>query len=692
MKWQSFLHLLPALLLFMISSSEAEILGFDASWQVTERGAESGDDLSAYQQRYHLTWYPQVTRAFSFDADMNYSRQWTTSRGTREIVSPTLNALLQNDLFQVEFNGVVNEILNSDSRDQSSRTWETVVSSNWTYPYWPGLRLIAGGNTFSDSGDDPVTDSERDWYEFIAEWEMDTLATYYSYYTQVRTNRVEGSEYDEGRHFGRLDYGRAFLGTRGQLTFSQQFTDSVTDITAAVGEGDRINIAVGLSQALAAVDPVPERGSLPGNPGLIDGNRNSTAFTINLQETANLAVKADLQRVDFLYVYTGEIDPVLIGETDSLRWDLYTSRDGVDWQRERINPPTRYNRDEFRYEVDVGGTESIYLKLVVTGWPLNLAVPVTEIEAYRSRTGTGTGIDETQKYRKYLTDFNVRFDPTRTTRVIYSLVWDNFDNEPGNDRDRLFQSGSIRWLVSRYFVPSITVNETRTDNSETADDLFRSYGISIRSTPFPTLDSTLSITRNENYEDDEIISRNHTVNMLTSAILYPNLESTLDINIILNENEFSDRSSDALGVRWTLTGRLRPGLIADLITEYGSNTIDFSEAGSDEDSGGRTSINVNYRPSDRVSFLVNASRGYGEQWENYNSLYFDSNFSVLRTAKSQLILGYRINANDESTVNNFNLNWGWNISPYLTFQTYANYLLTDDEDTWALNARLTARF
>ncbi|MDW7772476.1 MAG: hypothetical protein SCH71_06240 [Desulfobulbaceae bacterium] len=691
------LLLLPAILLISLllsgSGTAGDIIGLDASWQVTERGMDSEEEnSSSYNQRYHLQWNPRITRALSMDTDMNYSRYWTTGRGTREIISPALNLLLQNDLFLMQFNGYVTETRNSDRRDLSDHTWEALLKSNWDTLYRPSLSMIVGRNQLGDSEEVPLTDSEREWYEFIAQWERERLQTYYSYYSQVLTDYVEGTEYDEGRHFGRIDYSRFFLDRRGQFSISEQITDSTTDFTAVAGEGETVNIAVSLSQGLAGIDPTPEQGSLPGNPALIDGNRNTTAFVIELQQTANLGIKTDLQRVDVLHVYTGELDPLFVDDTSGLRWDLYTSRDNIDWRRTRVNVPTTYNRDEFRYEVDVSGTEDIYLKLVVTGWPVTISIPVAEIQAFRRQSGEDGRIDETQGFTKYLTDFNVRYAPTVDTRASYSLVWENYEHTPGNDRDRLFQSGSFQWLHSIYFVPTLIVNQTKTDNSETTDSLYRSYGLSIRSTPLPTLDTTLSFTRNESYEDDEAFSRNHTINLLTSAILYPNLESTLDINVIFNENDIVDRSSEAYGIRWTLTGRLRPDLLADLITEYGSNTQDLAEAGREEDTGGRTTVNINYRPSDRLSFLLNASQGYGEKWENYQTFIFDTNLSILRTAKTHVILGYRINAFQEDTVNNFNCRWSWSISEYLTLQSFANYLITEEDNIWAVNARLSARF
>lgn len=673
------------------SAARAEVVSLDGSWQITETGRDSQDqDLSSFNQRYHLQWDPQVTRAIFLDTNMDYSRNWTTGAGTREIISPTLDVQIRNDIFLAEFNGIVTETNNSTTRDQRSDSWEASLGSNWEYRYWPDVRGVVGNNRASDT--ENVTNTERSWSELVVDWEVDDLQAYYSYYVQDWTDLAERSGRKERTHFGRIDYSRSFLDYRGQLTFSQQVTSSRTDFQAAVGADGAAKVGVNLSRGLSGVDNTPDRGALPSNPALIDGNRERVAYTVQLHEIANLGVKTDFQIVDTLYLYTGLLDPLLLDEASALRWDLYSSTDGIEWTLEQVQPATVYNRDEYRYEVAIGGLKSIYLKLVVTGWPPVLKVPITEIAAFRLQSGSGGRVIEDQQYTKYVTDLNLRFDPSINTRLTYSLVWDDSAYDPGNTRQRLFQTGSFRWLYNKYFIPTLTINDTATTNSELTDTLQRSYGLSVQSTPIPTLESIFSITRNENYEDDELINTNHTINLLNTAGLYPNLDSTLDLSVVFNDNRQVGTSNEAMGIRWTLTGRLRSTLIADFITEYGTNTLDFTELITDEDAGGRTTLNINWRPSDLVSIQVNGSQGYGEKWVNYQSFVFDARFSVVRTDKTQVILGYRANATHEETIQSLSYNWSWNVSRYLTLQSIASYMLTEEENIWGINAQLTARF
>lgn len=675
--------------LLISSQAHAEEIALDASWQVSGNHTGVEEDINSFNQRYDLRWNPRVTRAIFLDTDINYSRNESTGNIVREIISPSGSLRVENDLFLTEVSGIVNKTYNSQRFNQVDSSWEAVLASNWEYPLWPELSVTIGQNTYTDTEDVHLTDNSMKWSEFVAQWQLDTFEAYYSYYTQLRDDYVERSSYDEKKHFGRIDYNRSLFANRLNLAFSGQLTNSTTDISA---EGENIAIRVGLSQGLAGVDSTPETGSLPTSPGLIDGNTNNAAFTINLHEVANLGIKADFQRIDTLYVYTSQIDPLLITETSSLHWDLYSSNDGVNWQKDVTNAATTYNQDRSRFEVHAGGLQRIYLKLVVTNWPVSLAIPVTEIEGYRNEVSSGSNFAETQEFTRTLTDLNLRYTPTANTSLSYSMVWDDSDYTTGNDRTRLFQTGNARWRYNQYFIPSFTINDTSTTNSAIADTSQRSYALNVQSTFLPTLETNIGVSRYENYTDDVLQTTNDIINLNLTAALYPNLDTTLDINTIFNDNDVDGSSEENLALRWTLTARLRPTLLVDLIAEHGTTDTDSSELADSTKSGGRATLNVNWRPSDLFSMLANASQGYGDDWSDYESFRLDTNVSLLRTSKAQFTIGHKISSTDDETINNINANWSWNISEFLTMQSIANYLITQEDDGWFFNTRLTARF
>jgi hypothetical protein len=682
---------LPCCCLFMLIPGHAhgEEISLDASWQASANQVGEEEDINSFNQRYNVQWNPRVTRAIFFDSNVNYSRNETTGSIIRETLSPSGSLQVENDIFLAEISGLMNRTYNSQRYDQVDNRLEANLASNWDYRFWPDLSINIGQNSFSDNEEVHITDNSLKWYEFIAKWELDNFEAYYSYYTQLRDDFVEQSSYDEKKHFGRIDYSRAFFANRMNLTFSGQITDTTTDINA---EGDTFEKRVNLSGGFAGIDPTPLSGSLPAAPGLTDGNTNNSVFTITPLENANLAIKSDVHPIDTLYVYTNPIDSQPAAETSSLRWDLYSSNDGFNWQKEAFNPTTTYDQTRSRFLVSVGGLERMYLKLVVTGWPLSLVIPVTEIEAYSNQTSSDGMFAETQEYNRKLTDLNLRYTPSTNTSLSYSLLWDDSDYTIGNDRTRLFQTGNLRWRYNQYFIPSFTINNTTTENSAIDDTSQRSYALTVQSLFLPTLETNIGVTRNENSTNNTLQSKNDTIHFNMTAALYPNLNTTLDINTIFNRNEENDSSNKNLGLRWTLTARLRPNLLVDFIAEHGSTEVGSTEIADTDQSGGRATLNVNWRPSDLLSILANASQGYGDDWSNYKSFRLDTNLSLIRTSKTRFTVGHRINSTEDDTINSLNANWSWNISEFLTMQSIANYLITQEENGWYVNTRLTARF
>jgi hypothetical protein len=672
-----------------------EEIGLDSSWQYN--GVHSGetDDISSFNQRYGVQWNPRVTRAILLNSNINYSKSITTGNLIRETISPTGSLQVDNDIFFAEINGMFNQSRNSQSHNQINRNLESVLASNWDYDYWPNLSVTLGQNWLNDGEEIPLTDSTQKWSEFILKWELDTFESYYSYFTQIRDNAVEKNSYEENRHFGRLDYDKSFFKNTFTLNLSAQLTNSTTDFISYAEGVDGVSIKIGASQTMAGVNPLPLSGRVPNSSALMDGNTNSTAFTIKLHEVANIGIKTDLQAVDFLYVYTGQIDPLLLAETGSLSWDLYSSDDGLNWHLEVANAPTQYNADLFRYRVNTGSIERIYLKLVATAWPPTLAIPITEIEAYRNqegRTVTGEPITDNQEYTRTLLDTNFRYTPTSDISLNYSLIYDDTVSLPGNDRRRIFQTGNINYQYSPYLHPSFSVNDTATNNTSIADTSQRTYALTIQSIFLSSLETTFSLTRSENATDNVLQSTNDAIHLTLTAALYPDLDSRLELTSNFNQNAELDRSTDNLNLRWTLTSRLRNNLLVDFIWEHGTTGISLSEIISSPQSGGQGTLNINWRPSDLVSIQLNGSQGYGEAWASFNNLLFDASVTVVRTSKTSVILGYRANSSEGDTVNGLTANWSWNLSEFFTMQSLANYIVSQEQTGWLINTRLTARF
>jgi len=627
---------------------------------------------------------------------MDYNQSWATGQGTREEISPSLNLDVHNDLFQARFSGSVNSSHSAGMADMLSRSWEAgLAGARAAYRWWPALQVRTGGSRVDDGETVHTINSGSTWRELLASWDYNKKLKFnYNYYHSLNTDDVQRSETGQVRHFGRLDYQDRFWHNRVMFHFSQQVNRTNSDFTAWTGAGGTVLVPVFVSRAMAGDDATPDTGTLPSAPALIDGDTSTAAVRISFGKPVNLAIMTNLQPVDTIYVYTTKDEALLTADTSSLKWDLYSSDDGTTWTKEITGAETVFNKDKFRSRSIRAGQRGLP-QAGVTGWPAALDVQVTELAAYRRMGGTNGRVSNRQVTTNYKTDLGLGVNPTTNTRFAYTLSWSKNDSNQGNDQDRLDQSAAFKWLYSRYFQPSVTVSRTIENNSESADRESRSYGLTIYSRPLDTLESSLGLTRSENYQAGQRLSTSHSINWLNSATLYPGLTSDLDLYLNVNTNDKTDQSSRYLGASWSMTARMRDNLVVDLNTDYNANNANNANNAGTANSGGRsagsTSIQANYRPSDMLSFLLQGSTNYGDGGGR-SSMLFNSQLAVLQTKKTNVSLGYRLNVIPAEMVNSFNFNWSWNLSNYLTFNTNANYLMMEEGNSWNLNARLNASF
>ncbi len=662
----------------------AKALNVDGSWQSNIMGQGDATDRRSLQQRYHVQWQPEVTDAILFNGDVTYNRNWLSSNGVNESLMPSATLTVQNDIFAAQIDGLVTKTRNSKGRDLTSPSWETTLSSNWRRRFWPSLQATLGKNWSKDSDSPHSVDSSRNYGGFNIDWDLEPVKLYYNLYNEDRKDNAEQSDTKSTDHFVRADYSQTFWDERFHVGASQQFSQTTTRFYAKTQPGEEVTVVIRLSETLADEDDSPSEGALQIVSGLNDGDLRTTALTIKPEHVQNLGIRTNFQTVNKIYLYTDPEDNLGSVDAAAVQWDVYTSADGISWKREAVNIPFVYDTIDNRFELDIGGLNDMYIKLVVTAWPSGKDINITEVEALRSFIATGNRISETQRFSQYLTSINLGLEPTANTSFKYSFILEKDDTTAGNDVNRLSQTGSFNWEINKYFMPTFSVSDTATSNSDAPDTDSRSYAVTIISAPLSSLDISLGITRNENYEDGERLSTSHNVNLFTSAILFPDLISNLEINYTNNRNEQGGETTNNYGARWIITARLRRSLILDLTNEY--NMI----RGKEDEDGGKSTVNINWRPSDLLSILANASQGFGKQ-SHQHAFLVNTNISVVRTRKTQVILGFNYNKTKE-TIKTYSINWSWDISHYFTLQTNANYQQTEEGQKWNILTYLSARF
>lgn len=654
----------------------ASSLDLTGNWQYYH--TKNGDSQNSYLQNYNFDFSKDITEAMVFNGSMRYNRNENEGRVT-EILYPTLDFVISNDIFRFDLSGTATENMDSEGPDLTDNSWETRLYSEWNRDWWPGFRLYYGeGYSWDDQSPRIVnTDSTQmgidvDWN---SAWDIAPAKAFYSYYRNEGRDRITNSENTSDSHFARLQLNTSFWDNRIALSFSQQYNYNHQEFKGPIGTP----LPCTIFQCMAGVDTDPGEGILPVNDALVDNDLRTSALEIDPDEEMNIGVRVDSQRIDLFYFYT--VDRLGLANQD-FRWDLWVSENGSDWDQEATDLHFIYNSTLSRFEIEIPGVEVQYLKLVTTQTPAN--THFSEVQVMRRAESE----EEENDYTDYVTDIGLGFRLATDLNFNYNLSLDFGKSEYGDSdqrQDRRTQTGTLAWTPSRYFSPSLSASEYRQDyDSDDQDDngtLSRSLSFRIASDPLSTLDLSMGITRSENYESGDKQSTTDNYNLYITAILFPDLDTDLDLNYSTTDN-VDDEDSRTYGVTNTITARLSPKLTADLTSGYNK-----SEAESDATSK-NSSLTLIWRPSD--IFSLRGSSCF--TWEDEdNRTNYKLVFNFIPTHKTQVSLTYSY-ADSATTTESYSVFWSWEINRIFSVYANGSYQIKEDNEPWSINGQLTARF
>ncbi len=685
-EWDLLVVMFVFFLLIPYSVQAGRITSLEGNFFGNMNGEGDGVEQRRFYQRYHVQATHDPTDTMSTMWDINYTRNWNSEGPLVETLTPNLTYTWRNDLFLWDNNFLYTKNHQETGFDNYTRSWQTNLTSLVRHKFLPE---ISGnfGQIWSSDGKEPHEKDTKDSFGGInVDYTLEPIRLQYNFYRTYTEDRPTDSTSATTNHFGRAEFNRSFFEDRFHMMISHQISRNITKFDANASPGKPVEAKVHLSEVLIGNDDTPEEGSLPVETRLWDDDRDTLVFTISDQEPTSIGFNTSFKVIDKVYIYT-DPDPMnllSLSEAKQTSWDMYISSDGNSWTLIKNDVPFSYDPTEKRFVFSMTNVKSLYVKLVITNWPELKDIGITEVEAYRVFNPNGSNISSEDKFTQRITNLTLSGRPTERSSFNYSLILESDTASSGISQDYLSQAGSINFEINDYFNPSISINHSVVNPSEGNDTENRSYALTVVSRPLPTTNISLGITRNETFVDDATTSVNHDVNLLATAILYPDLTSSLDFIYSRTKNYDIDTLVQTYYTRLTFTARLRQSLTADLTTEY---RILREKKGHE---GGRTTLSLNWRPSDILSVILDTMRGYGDQSDT-KVINLNVSASLVRTRMSQLTLTYLFQKSDRLN-QYFNLNWSWDISDFLTLNTSSTVQMGEEEDRWNIQANLSARF
>lgn len=631
---------------------------------------EDGKNITFVDQNTTLNLDQQLTQVMQLSENIRYNSSWEGGINS-ESIAPTLSLLINNNLFGFDFTGTASNRRTTEGPNRNNHSWESRINSGWDKILWPNLQFTYGQSLAEDDQKPRVIDVESSNAGITIDWNILVADVFYSYDDQVTEDLVSQSEHSTISQIAGFDTRKSFLDRAIDTTFSYQFSTTTRDFTVEVNDGGFVLVPIVINESrgasyLLSDTTEPEWGDLnPSLPVVISDQRY------------NLAIEVLVDDPDVLYLYT---DDDLTDEAHLFLWEVYSSDDGINWTRIIPDATHIYDTLRQRFELTLPTVTERYIMFVERQVPTVADFSFTQVEGFKKVTGNiGDIIKDSRKTDIHQTNVSLAWhlSPDLTLSSNFSL-----EEGSGSDYeyDEINTSGTLRWRPAESVLSSVNIGETREQRGDEPESVKRSYGFSVSSQILPTLDINTALTRSEDYEDGVKTNTRYNSSILTSAVLFPDLNASLDLGYLTNRDEDSGDTNKDFSSIFLVTARLFPDMTATLEESY----IESRSTDVTRTTGSR--IVLTWRPSDILS--VNAN--WSKEWENNRSQPEQYNISIgmAPTSKVQLTMGY----NHSETKDTYDFTTNWHLNNIFTVYAGARYKDPSTDEALTYKTMLTVRF
>jgi len=621
-----------------------------------------------------------LTQAMDLSEGLRYTQQYKEGSAGREDINPSAAFNLLNDIFATKLAASQSESRVEGRDAVISQSSQADLNSAWTNHWYPKLHFGLGRDRDYNDAEPRTSDRQIDHLNGSLDWNTAGYGLYYDYLLKKDQDKALGSDTKYVSHLARVTAAKRFWRDRLNLNFSHTYNFSRNDNSNTANINSQVRQKLIVSQALSGVDITPLTGTLSGNPGLNDGDRNTAALTVALPgQGYNIAAKLDLQTVDYLYLYT---DADYNSIKSSFNWRLYTSPDGINWFQNTTS--VTYNSKNLRFEIPCGGLSAVYVK-VVLDYPLATPLPsFTEIEANDvTNAAPGTQLSNTTDITTNQTSFALGLKASEDVNILYSLSLYDKEYDPGRDTKTRSQNGSINYHPNRYLDSTVSIGDSWRQESDQLDTSTRIYGLQLGSSPLDTLDLHATTTLSDAWQGDIKTRKNQRYDFDLTAQLYPDLRGLY--SFVHENSETVATGAETTSTQHTLefNADLTPSLASTL-----SGEDDENKSGGDTTTTYRTSLSFSWHPGDLSSFNLRGDRtwhpGYTE------SQVLSASFNTKTSVNTQLDLDYTL-TKKSTTSQSGTVNFRWNMLSWLYWQNIGTYQ-TAAANEFILKSTLTARF
>jgi hypothetical protein len=433
--------------------------------------------------------------------------------------------------------------------------------------------------------------------------------------------------------------------------------------------------------------------------------------------------------VDTISIYVKRditTDNVLLNITS---WKVFKSDLNIEgsWTEVNISSITTKVYDSLNniyvYEINFYEQKALYLNIINMDISNLNDVIVTEVEAYGKDTIPKTGkIEDTNTFFTQSINLNTMIKPLESLSIGLNYYINRYDEHPDSilnsmgdilsdminkteiDKETKLVSNTIRtyginttWYTHKYLTTSLRFQRNESfDNKDEKDYKSDTYSIDLNSTPFPALNTRLSVIKSFSCNFGEKYSENVLYLLTINAKLYRDINTLTDIgfsNIKTFPIETKSISikkaseTETKYIRGLIDARLTPKLQASLI--YGLS----STSGESSSTLNEGNLVISYRPGQFINITgnlrltdsdgdVSSAEGIIIDWLFLPTIRFNINYEHRKLEPD---------SRTGDTINTFVI---WYITKFIDLQISYGYTKEEyktKNETYTLSANLNCR-
>jgi hypothetical protein len=535
---------------------------------------DTAQSIFSLDQRYHLGWDSELSPFFTWRTDVRDQESLDdTEEGktTGRDIELSSELILRNPLFDWS----AGFRLTKDTFKAPEFTRETLFEQDifsrfvWRPEGFPTLSLQY--DKFKDYDDFRVRkrDTSEDRFQATLDYTYGPLSFVDDFIYKERRDHVLKITRKSLENLGRVNFeedfwkGRIYLLGNYQLNYTsrQEIAEVVTTLE---------QLRLPRRGLYIPQDTTPEDGQLNDTPSLIDSNK-STPATDGLGNTINIGggntfrnIGIELivpQVVNRILIYVRPGDPNL---SPLIVWDAYFSDNGRNWSL--IASTAFFNPAENRYEISFADTPHRFFKVVNSATSAVLDSFVTEIEAIGPVL---VGAEKDRVSRDVIQDINstVRFRPIEKATLSYDFLYNRTERKTDTDKFVELRNNHGITLQAdpfRYLSAYVRYERSLTESDQDVETLNDLYYITLDSTPWETLTTTLSASHTQTAEDGENQFRSDSISLQVISQLHRDLNMSIDVGYSTREDFVAETTTTTLNWGVDLDAELRRDLTATL--------------------------------------------------------------------------------------------------------------------------------